>query len=96
MSRAASWIAELGGWRRAGFGILIGALSVLAFAPVHAWPEFHAFITKHIHDCGVPKQLADLVRVGENWFRDRDADNVPDISTIRKKLQPVWTALRTA
>ncbi|HET9272682.1 MAG TPA: apolipoprotein N-acyltransferase, partial [Methyloceanibacter sp.] len=38
MSRAASWIAELGGWRRAGFGILIGALSVLAFAPVHAWP----------------------------------------------------------
>ena len=38
IERAAGWVAELKGVRRAGFAILIGALSVLAFAPVHAWP----------------------------------------------------------
>ena len=36
--RAASWVAGLKGARRAVFAGLIGALSVLAFAPVHAWP----------------------------------------------------------
>jgi apolipoprotein N-acyltransferase len=36
--RAASWVANLTGARRALFAALAGALSVLAFAPVHAWP----------------------------------------------------------
>lgn len=38
MTRAASWVAALDGWRRAAFAALLGAVSVLAFAPVHAWP----------------------------------------------------------
>jgi apolipoprotein N-acyltransferase len=38
MISAASWVAGLGGARRALFAVAIGALSVLAFAPVHAWP----------------------------------------------------------
>ena len=38
MGRAATWIADLKGWRRALFAVLLGALSVLAFAPVYAWP----------------------------------------------------------
>jgi apolipoprotein N-acyltransferase len=37
-SRAAAWVGHLQGVRRAIFGIFLGALSVLAFAPVHAWP----------------------------------------------------------
>jgi len=36
--RAATWVAGLAGARRALFAVLVGALSVLAFAPVHAWP----------------------------------------------------------
>ncbi|MFO7477813.1 MAG: apolipoprotein N-acyltransferase [Methyloceanibacter sp.] len=36
--RAASRVAELMGWRRALFAALLGAVSGLAFAPVHAWP----------------------------------------------------------
>lgn len=35
--RAATWVASLKGARRAGFAVLLGALSVLAFAPIHAW-----------------------------------------------------------
>jgi apolipoprotein N-acyltransferase len=36
--RAASWVASLKGGRRGLFSVLLGALSVLAFPPVHAWP----------------------------------------------------------
>jgi apolipoprotein N-acyltransferase len=38
MTSVATWVAGLKGWRRASFAVLLGALSVLAFAPVHAWP----------------------------------------------------------
>ncbi len=38
MTRIATWVAALEGWRRAVFAATAGALSVLAFAPVHAWP----------------------------------------------------------
>ncbi|HSH63790.1 apolipoprotein N-acyltransferase [Methyloceanibacter sp.] len=38
MTRVATGIAGLRGWRRAMFTVVAGALSVLAFAPVHAWP----------------------------------------------------------
>ncbi len=34
----ATWVAGLRGARRAPFAVLLGAISVLAFAPVHAWP----------------------------------------------------------
>lgn len=38
MSRAATWVAGLMGAWRALFAVLLGAVSMLAFAPVHAWP----------------------------------------------------------
>jgi apolipoprotein N-acyltransferase len=38
MERAATSIAGLKGVRRASLAVLAGAASVLAFAPVHAWP----------------------------------------------------------
>jgi len=38
MSRAAAWVGGLKGARRAGLAVLLGAVAVLAFAPVHFWP----------------------------------------------------------
>ncbi len=38
MTAAATWVASLTGWRRALFAVALGALSVLAFAPLHLWP----------------------------------------------------------
>jgi len=38
VDRAATWVADLRGWRRALFAVLLGALSVFAFPPVYAWP----------------------------------------------------------
>ena len=38
MTQAATWVAGLTGGRRAMLAVLLGAISVLAFAPVHAGP----------------------------------------------------------
>jgi apolipoprotein N-acyltransferase len=38
MTAVATWVASLKGWRRALFAVALGALSVLAFAPIHLWP----------------------------------------------------------
>ncbi|MGE5259543.1 MAG: apolipoprotein N-acyltransferase [Actinomycetota bacterium] len=38
MTAVATWVASLNGWRRALFAVALGALSVLAFAPIHLWP----------------------------------------------------------
>jgi apolipoprotein N-acyltransferase len=38
MTAIATWVASLTGWRRALFAVALGALSVLAFAPLHLWP----------------------------------------------------------
>jgi apolipoprotein N-acyltransferase len=35
---AAKWVAQLTGTRRALLAVFAGAISVLAFAPIHAWP----------------------------------------------------------
>ena len=35
---AADWVAQLTGARRALLAVFAGAISVLAFAPIHAWP----------------------------------------------------------
>ena len=39
-TRAATFLAGLRGARRAIAAVILGAVSVLAFAPVHAWPVF--------------------------------------------------------
>jgi apolipoprotein N-acyltransferase len=38
ISRSAAWVGHLQGARRAVFAVLLGAFSVLAFAPAHVWP----------------------------------------------------------
>ena len=38
MTAVATWVASLKGWRRALFAAALGALSLLAFAPLHLWP----------------------------------------------------------
>jgi apolipoprotein N-acyltransferase len=38
MQRAADWVAQLAGAKRALLAACAGAVSVLAFAPLHIWP----------------------------------------------------------
>lgn len=44
MQRVAETISAITGWRRCAAAFLLGALSTLAFAPVHFWPAMFATI----------------------------------------------------
>ena len=45
MQRLASTLSTLTGWRRLGVAFAAGALSVLSFAPFHAWPVMFITLT---------------------------------------------------
>ena len=75
VERAASWVANLTGARRALFAALLGAISVLAFAPVHAWPvmfvTFGALVWLldgcHVQHASLGPRLKSAALVGF-WF----------------------------
>ena len=75
MTRAATWVAGLRGARRALFGVFLGAVSVLAFAPIHAWPvlflTFGAFVWLldgcHAHHESLAQRLKCAGLIGF-WF----------------------------
>ena len=82
MIRAATWVAGLAGTRRALFAVLMGALSVLAFAPLHVWPVlFVTFgaLTWLLDGChsSTPvlarqtRSVRGTVSSSRHWLRDR-------------------------
>ena len=59
------------------------------------WDGFYVEIIKRVHFHGVPEKQADLVDQMIEWFARRsETGEAPDISTIRKRITPVWRALR--
>ncbi len=48
-----------------------------------------------IHDHGLPATQAELVAEIQEWFADRsDGKNMPDSRSIRRRITPIWRALR--
>ncbi|WP_411957160.1 hypothetical protein [Paracoccus homiensis] len=48
-----------------------------------------------IHDDGLPATQAELISEMQDWFADRsNGDRIPDGRTIRRRITPVWKALR--
>ena len=59
------------------------------------WDGFFTALIKRVHFRGLPDKQADLVEEMAYWFARRsETGEVPDISTIRKRITPVWRALR--
>jgi hypothetical protein len=59
------------------------------------WDGFYVEIIKRVHFHGVPEKQADLIDQMADWFARRsDSGDAPDVSTIRKRVAPVWRALR--
>ncbi|WP_282057804.1 hypothetical protein [Lentibacter algarum] len=73
--------------RRIGGGT--GALSP------YDWEGMYVALLKHIHEHGIPATQAELIAILQDWFADT-ADNadMPDESTIRRRLRPFWRGLR--
>ena len=48
-----------------------------------------------IHDHGLPATQAELVAEMQDWFADRsDGKKMPDSRSIRRRITPIWRALR--
>jgi len=59
----------------------------------HDWDGMWGFVICRIHEQGIPNTQSELARECEEWFTRRDARAVPDLSTILKKIRPVYRAL---
>lgn len=59
------------------------------------WEGMYVQVTKRIHDQGLPDSQQLFVAEIVAWFVDRSKNgDVPDESTIRRRLSPIWRALR--
>lgn len=73
--------------RRIGGGT--GALSP------YDWEGMYVTMIKRIHEHGLPATQAELIAELQEWFADvAENGEVPDESTIRRRLRPFWRALR--
>jgi hypothetical protein len=54
-------------------------------------------LTLYIHEEGVPDSQGALVSAMLDWFVENgDADDVPDERSVRRRVSPVWRALKKA
>jgi len=59
--------------------------------PRYDWDAFWIEVCRSTYSDGLPGSQADLVRRMRDWFET--TGSVPDDSTIKKKLSPLWRAL---
>jgi hypothetical protein len=62
--------------------------------PAYEWDAFWSAVVRMVHDRGLPERQEDLVRDLIDWFESRGGGAVPDESTIRKKIKPLWQEMR--
>lgn len=59
------------------------------------WDGMYVDIIRRVHERGVPASQAEWVSEVQDWFMVRsEGANVPDERTIRRRLTPIWRALR--
>ncbi|MEN8952810.1 hypothetical protein [Planktotalea arctica] len=73
--------------RRIGGGT--GALSP------YDWEGMYVALLKRVHEHGIPETQAELIGELQDWFADfAENGEIPDESTIRRRLRPFWRAMR--
>lgn len=59
------------------------------------WDGMNVALIQRIHDSGLPATQSELVAEMQDWFDERsDGAKIPDSRTIRRRITPVWKALR--
>ncbi|KZK84898.1 hypothetical protein PsAD13_01432 [Pseudovibrio sp. Ad13] len=65
--------------------------------PKYDWEGMWAPLCVHLFTQGVPNTLNELASAMQDWFIEvSPAGEAPDMSTIRRRIQPLWQALKTA
>ena len=58
------------------------------------WEGMYVTMIKRIHEFGLPTTQAELIAELQDWFSNvAESGEVPDESTIRRRLRPFWRAL---
>lgn len=64
-------------------------------ATPYDWEGMNIALIVRIHDHGLPTTQAELVAEMQDWFADRsDGKKMPDSRSIRRRITPIWRALR--
>ena len=59
------------------------------------WESMYAWLTWYLFEMGVPATQSALIALVQDWFvQNSRSGEVPDESTIRKRLTPLWRKLR--
>ena len=59
------------------------------------WDGMYISLIRRVHEHGVPETQAEWVGEVQEWFvRKSESGEVPDERTIRRRLTPIWKALR--
>jgi hypothetical protein len=60
--------------------------------PKYDWDGFWVEVCRRVHEEGVPVTQGELIRLMLDWFTETGR-RVPDTSTLKKKLSPLWRLL---
>ena len=64
-------------------------------ATPYDWEGMNIALIVRIHDHGLPATQAELVAEMQDWFAYRsDGKKMPDSRSIRRRITPIWRALR--
>ena len=62
---------------------------------LYDWDGMNLALIVRIHDAGLPLTQADLIAEMQHWFADQsDGTKMPDSRSIRRRITPIWRALR--
>ena len=69
--------------------------STIGASPRYDWDSMYAWLTVLLFEKGVPDTQTALVAMVQDWFvQNSKSGEVPDESTIRKRLTSLWRKLR--
>lgn len=77
--------------------LLRGRAPSIGAAPRYDWDAMYVWLFKRVHERGIPASQAAMIGEVQDWFgQHSEAGEVPEDSTIRKRLAPLWRELRGA
>jgi len=63
--------------------------------PRYDWDAMYVWLFQRVNECGLPESQAALIGEAQDWFiRHSKSGDVPEESTIRKRLGAIWRVLR--
>ena len=77
-------------------GVLRRQSSAIGSAPRYDWDAMYVWLFQRLYERGFPPTQAELVAEVQDWFaQSAGSGEVPEDSTIRKRLSGIWRVIRS-